>query len=262
MKVILICHDSEPLNREGMARWLASFAEVAGIVELRENKRRLGKRMRAEIRRNGWLRFADVLLFRTYYTCFMARKDQKWEQALLGRLRQDYPPVPQQVPVLVTASPNQAEVRDFIQECQPDIVIARCKMILKEDIFTIPKDGTYVMHPGICPEYRNAHGCFWAIANGDLENVGMTLLRIDQGIDTGPVYGYYKVESDPSKESHRILQQRVVFENLNELKDKLYAIHSGTATPLETGGRTSAVWGQPWFSKYLAYRQQPRVNPS
>ena len=54
---------------------------------------------------------------------------------------------------------------------------ARCKVILKEKIFGIPRVGTFVMHPGICPEYRNAHGCFWALVRRDLERVGMTLLR-------------------------------------------------------------------------------------
>ena len=61
-------------------------------------------------------------------------------------------------------------------------------MILKRTIFEIPRAGTFVLHPGICPEYRNAHGCFWALANRDLDRVGMTLLRVDAGIDTGPVY--------------------------------------------------------------------------
>jgi len=36
------------------------------------------------------------------------------------------------------------------------------------------------MHPGICPEYRNSHGCFWALANDDPERVGVTLLQIDK----------------------------------------------------------------------------------
>ena len=47
------------------------------------------------------------------------------------------------------------------------------------------------MHPGICPEYRNSHGCFWALARRDLDHVGATLLQIDEGSDTGPVYAYY-----------------------------------------------------------------------
>ena len=70
-------------------------------------------------------------------------------------------------------------------------MVARCKRILKERIFAVPRPGTYVLHPGICPEYRNAHGAFWALARRDLDKVGLTLLRIDKGVDTGPVYGYF-----------------------------------------------------------------------
>ena len=39
---------------------------------------------------------------------------------------------------------------------EPDLVIARCKTLLASRVFSIPPLGTYVMHPGICPEYRNA----------------------------------------------------------------------------------------------------------
>src|SRR5678809_621983 len=83
-----------------------------------------------------------------------------------------------------------------------------------------PRVGTFVLHPGICPEYRNAHGCFWALANRDLGNVGMSLLKIDAGVDTGPVYGYYRCDFDEKSETHVVIQERVVFDNLDELADK------------------------------------------
>ena len=83
---------------------------------------------------------------------------------------------------------------------QPDLAIARCKVILKREIFEIPRVGTFVMHPGICPEYRNAHGCFWALVNRDLDRVGMTLLRVDAGIDTGPVYLHGTCDIDEVRE--------------------------------------------------------------
>ena len=76
------------------------------------------------------------------------------------------------------------------------------------------------MHPGICPEYRNAHGCFWAMATGDVTNVGMTLLRIDAGVDTGPVFGHYRVNDDPN-ESHVVTQNRAVVNHLDASKVKL-----------------------------------------
>src|SRR5258708_4874260 len=109
------------------------------------------------------------------------------------------------------------------------------------------------MHPGICPEYRNAHGCFWALARRDLDNVGMTLLRIDKGVDTGPVFGYYRYAFDERTESHVLIQLRTVFENLDVLAEKLIEIAQGTAVPFDTRGRTSAAWGQPWLTRYLSW---------
>jgi methionyl-tRNA formyltransferase len=142
---------------------------------------------------------------------------------------------------------------------QPDLVIARCKTLLAERIFSIPRLGTYVMHPGVCPEYRNAHGCFWAMATGDAANVGMTLLRIDKGVDTGPVFGYFRVEADP-RESHVVTQHRVVTEHLEAIRDTLLDIEAGAAVPIETAGRTSAAWGQPWLSAYLRMRARTKAS--
>lgn len=99
-------------------------------------------------------------------------------------------------PGLPQLQPDTEEVQRFIRENRPDVLVARCKVLLKEAVFSIPTVGTFVMHPGICPEYRNSHGCFWALASGDLDNVGMTVLRIDEGVDTGPVFGYFRARYD------------------------------------------------------------------
>jgi methionyl-tRNA formyltransferase len=117
------------------------------------------------------------------------------------------------------------------------------------------------MHPGICPEYRNAHGCFWALANGDTGNVGVTLLRIDRGVDTGPVFGYFRIEADPTRESHAVMQDRAVLDNLDAIRDTLLDIDAGRARTIDTSGRKSAAWGQPWMSAYLRIRNRARRLP-
>jgi methionyl-tRNA formyltransferase len=114
------------------------------------------------------------------------------------------------------------------------------------------------MHPGVCPEYRNAHGCFWALASDDAERVGMTLLRVDKGVDTGPVYGYYSYPFDDLAESHVRIQHRVVLENLDVLEQKLGEIYRGEAAPLDIEGRKSATWGQPWLSRYLKWKRRAK----
>ena len=254
MRTLLICHDRAALDQIALARWLASFSTLSGIVVIREPRKRTRQRITREIRRVGLLRFTDVLAFRLYYRLFLASRDRQWETKTLVELCEQYPPV--NVPTLITSSPNSADAENFIRRCKPELVIARCKYILKESVFSIPSHGTFVMHPGICPEYRNAHGCFWALANDDLEKVGMTLLQIDRGVDTGPVYGYYHYPFDETSESHVVIQHKVVTANLAALASKFREIYAGTARPLDVSGRKSNVWGQPWLTQYLAWKKR------
>lgn len=256
MRVVFICHADDALGLEGLARWLASFSDLAGIVVLQETHQRMWKRIRREIRRVGGLRFLDVLTFRLYYRLFLAARDADWETQRLDQVRATYGPVPSTCQVLHTHSPNSPEAEQFIRGLSPDLMIARCKTLLKESVLSLPTHGTHVMHPGICPEYRNAHGCFWALANDDLANVGMTLLRIDKGVDTGPVYGYFRAAYDERTQSHIVIQHRMVFDQLSAIQAKLRDIHAGRATPLNTSGRRSAEWGQPWLSAYLAWKSR------
>lgn len=258
LRSALICHAGDDLNRIGLAQWLASFTDLVGVVELHEKRGRLVRRIRKEISRSGWVGFLDITAFRLYYRLTLAAKDNAWIASRMAELREKYPALPDSLPILQTPSVNSIECERFLKEQKPHFVIARCKQLLRPQIFDIPSLGTYVMHPGVCPEYRNAHGCFWALANRDLSRVGMTLLRIDRGVDTGPVFGYFMPELDEVAESHIVIQHRTVFDNLEQIRRKIEEIAAGKAVPLNTTGRESRAWGQPWLSKYLQWKKAAR----
>ena len=253
MRTLLICHAGEALDREGLARWLGSFSDHVGTLVIQEPRARMRRRIAREIARVGFLRFLDVLGFRAYYALVQRARDRRWALQQLDALRRRFPNHSGALELKVP-SPNSAGAEAFIRARGPDLVIARCKTLLQERIFSIPALGTYVLHPGICPEYRNAHGCFWALASGDHANVGATLLRIDRGVDTGPAFGYFRVDADPRVESHLVTQQRAVLEHLDDIRDKLREIGAGAATPIDTAGRPSATWGQPWLTAHLSMR--------
>lgn len=257
-RTVLICHADDPLNREGLARWLAATTSLVGVIVLEEPPRRMRQRVKREIKRVGLLRFLDVLAFRVYYKLFLAMMDRAREERTLKELCGRFAPLDESTRILHVPSPNAPEVEVFLREAACDVVIARCKTLLKPSVFSIPTAGTFVMHPGICPQYRNAHGCFWALAQNDRANVGMTLLKIDKGVDTGPVYGFYRCQFDEMADSHHIIQHNVVFDNLDVLRDKLLDIHAGRATPLDTRGLPSGEWGQPWLTAYLRYRRRAK----
>jgi folate-dependent phosphoribosylglycinamide formyltransferase PurN len=255
---VLICHRGADFDREGLARWLGSFSTVTGIVELDEPVSRTAQRIRREIKRSGLLGLADVLAFQALYRLGSARRDRSWEASAVERLRHRFADVPECANVLRARSVNSPECVEFIRDCQPDFMLARCKTLLKPSVFTLAPGGTYVLHPGICPEYRNAHGCFWALSAGDLSRVGLTLLRIDAGVDTGPVYGHFTYPFDEREESHIVIQLRVLLENLDAIRDTMLKAVGGAAEPLDLRGRKSAVWGQPRMTAYARWKLRAR----
>jgi hypothetical protein len=258
MKTALICHHDDDLNRVALPQWLASFSELVGLIVVHETAKQSRNRIKRELARVGYARFIDVIGYRVYQRLFEHSYNVAVEQRILRRMSAAYLPLSSSLPVIETARVNSPETRSFLQRFHPDLMIARCKVILKPEIFEVPRLGTYVMHPGICPQYRNAHGCFWALAERDLENVGMTLLKIDKGIDTGPVYGSFTYPYDEYAESHIVIQHRAVFENLDKIRDKLLEIDRGVAVPIDTSGRKSNTWGQPWLTRYLGWKYAAR----
>jgi len=257
--VVLICHERDRLDTEGLASWLASSLRLAGLIIIRDPRSRTWRAAKREIRRVGRLRFLDVAAFRLYARLRLARRDQAWKVAEIARLRRRYPADLDSVPRIHVSSPNSDEARAFLERLRPDIAIARCKIILKQAIFAVPRVGTFVLHPGICPEYRNAHGCFWALTRRDFDRVGMTLLRVDPGIDTGPIFLHATCDFDEVEESHSVIQYRSVTQNLDAIAHVLTALCRGEEVrPVSIEGRASAVWGQPQLTAYLRWKWQAR----
>lgn len=237
---------------------------LAGLIVISDTGRRLWTAARRELRRAGWLGFLDAVAYRLYARVRLRSAEDAWKAQQIDALKRQYPARLDEVPRLVVSNPNSDASRAFLNTVEPDIVIARCKFILKPEIFSLAPVGAFALHPGICPEYRNAHGCFWALVNRDLDRVGMTLLKIDKGVDTGPVYLQAGCRVDEVAESHIVIQYRVVIENLNTIAATLIDLFNGNKVePIPTAGRKSAVWGQPRLTDYLRWKRaakQARSN--
>jgi hypothetical protein len=83
----------------------------------------------------------------------------------------------------------------------------------------------------------------------------MTLLKVDAGIDTGPVYLHGTYDIDEVNETHTVIQHRAVLENLDEIGRILLALCRGEQVPvINTDGRHSATWGQPRLTHYLRWK--------
>jgi folate-dependent phosphoribosylglycinamide formyltransferase PurN len=255
---VLICHQSDRLDSVALASWLAATMRLAGVVEIRDDGARRWRVARRAIAREGVVKFVDAVALRAYRWLRYRKIEAAWVNREVAVVQARYPAALEGIPRLMVSDPNSDRARAFIAELAPDLIVARCKFILKPAVFELARAGAYALHPGICPEYRNAHGCFWAMANRDLGRVGMTLLKIDRGVDTGPVLLQATCDFDEVRESHTVIQHRVVFENLERIGEALLSAARGEARPLDTAGRTSGFWGQPGLTTYLRWKRAAR----
>jgi methionyl-tRNA formyltransferase len=82
----------------------------------------------------------------------------------------------------------------------------------------------------------------------------MTLLSVNKGIDSGPIYLQASYAFDEVRESHVVIQHRVVLENLSAISRTLRDISHATARPIDVSGKQSVNRGQPWLTAYLRWK--------
>lgn len=101
------------------------------------------------------------------------------------------------VPVLQTGTLRDLEIRQRIIDVRPDlIVVAAFGMVLGKWILELPIRGCVNLHASLLPKYRGANPIAAAIAQGERET-GVSLMHMDRGLDTGPVYAMSRLEIEP-----------------------------------------------------------------
>jgi len=86
-----------------------------------------------------------------------------------------------------------------LQEWAPDvIVVAAFGQILRQKVLDLPKYGCINVHASYLPRWRGAAPIQAAILHGD-ESTGVSIMRMDAGIDTGPVLLQEKMPIAPDE---------------------------------------------------------------
>lgn len=79
------------------------------------------------------------------------------------------------------------EAQESLQRWNPDlIVVAAFGQILRKSVLELPRYGCINVHASLLPRWRGAAPIQAAILHGDRQT-GATIMRMDPGIDTGPI---------------------------------------------------------------------------
>ncbi len=94
-----------------------------------------------------------------------------------------------------------AELREAVAEFKPDlgVVVAYGRLITKE-VLALPPLGFINLHFSLLPKYRGAAPVQWTLLNGEKET-GVTVFRLDEGMDTGPVVASARTPVGPDEDA-------------------------------------------------------------
>ena len=91
------------------------------------------------------------------------------------------------IPVLQPERPDTAEFMEALRSHAPDLgVVAAYGHILKPAVLSVPRHGMVNVHGSLLPQLRGAAPVQHAILQG-LTETGVTIMQMDEGLDTGPV---------------------------------------------------------------------------
>lgn len=117
------------------------------------------------------------------------------------------------IPVLQPLKLKDPEFLEKLKAFKADLFVVVAFRMLPEEVWAMPKLGTFNLHAALLPQYRGAAPINWAVINGE-KITGVTTFMLDKDIDTGAILLRQECRIEPT-------------DNVGDVHDKLMAIGSG-----------------------------------
>ena len=215
------------------------------IIEQPVSKIQLFKK---RIKKNGIWPVTGQAMFSMLVTPILRWKAKNQKEALIKKYQlQDIPF--DEAGCNFVSSVNDEQCRQLLKQYQPDIVLVNgTRIISKATLQSV--DAVFInIHVGITPQYRGAHGGYWALYNNDVRHFGTTIHLIDTGIDTGAVLKHVFAEpgNDDNFTTYPIIQ---VAEGIKALPQVINDFIEGRA-PAISNIEKGKMYYQPTIWQYL-----------
>lgn len=122
------------------------------------------------------------------------------------------------IPVLQPVKLKDPEFLASLAALKADLFVVVAFRMLPEEVWAMPKLGTFNLHAALLPQYRGAAPINWAVINGE-KMTGVTTFMLDKNIDTGMII---------FREEHKIAPT----DTAGDVHDAL--MEKGTALVLQT----------------------------
>ena len=103
------------------------------------------------------------------------------------------------IPVIQPEKLRENEAMEQLSAWSPDvIVVSAFGQILRQDVLDLPKYGCINVHASLLPRWRGAAPINASILHGD-EETGVTIMKMNAGLDTGPILSQRAVRIQPDE---------------------------------------------------------------
>ncbi len=110
------------------------------------------------------------------------------------------------IPVIQPQKLREPEAMQQLQSWNPElIVVAAFGQILRKEVLELPQYGCINIHASLLPRGRGAAPINAAVLAGD-EETGVTIMKMDVGLDTGPMLSMRKIRITPDDTAGSLLQ--------------------------------------------------------
>jgi folate-dependent phosphoribosylglycinamide formyltransferase PurN len=180
-RVVLLTSDCE-FGRIAASRLADTFPDLTVIVEQPISRLTL---LQGRLRRLGAVQVAGQLAFMLFQR-FQQRMARGRIAELIdaGQFKTEWP---RAGAVARVESVNSAECLSRMRSAQPQAILVVGTRLIDRTMLAALDAPFINYHAGITPKYRGVHGGYWAKAEGDLANFGVTVHLVDEGVDTGAV---------------------------------------------------------------------------
>lgn len=131
------------------------------------------------------------------------------------------------IPVYTPGTLRKEKIQSVIRSLEADaILVAAYGLILPKEVLEAKKYGCINVHTSLLPSYRGASPVQAAILNGETKT-GVTIMAMDEGVDTGDILLQEKVEIEEEENAKTLTEKLSVVASSLILK-ALTEIEKGT----------------------------------
>jgi methionyl-tRNA formyltransferase len=111
------------------------------------------------------------------------------------------------IPLIQPEKLREPGAMEQLRAWSPDvIVVAAFGQILRQEVLDLPQYGCLNVHASLLPRWRGAAPINAAILHGDQET-GVTIMKMDAGLDTGPILSQRSVRIEPNETAGSLFEK-------------------------------------------------------